>query len=527
MTSRLQLFINPVLFANAAGVKRAPVPASGSAGPTQSGGWARQVPGNGSAGKRRLFAAMDRRWVHLGYVLIDVILISLNGLLAFYVRFVPFSPWYVLRTGGLGLSADFPLRLYVGLLVLYAILILLLCQSQDLYRTRRGRSAAQESWAVVRAVTVATFFLAAFIFCSNVKVVSRGVVGFSALLNVAALVMWRIGKRQFVTRRVAQGIGARNALIVGAGQVGQQLAEYLEQNKQLGYRVAGFLDGNHSSDPRMLGRIEDLPRVARAQFVDEIFVTIPSERDVVKSVAAEGRRQRLNVKVIPELYDGLGWNAAIQHIGEFPVMELHWEPIPTLGLFAKRLVDIVISAASLIVLSPLLFVLGIAIKLDSHGPVFYRSKRIGRKGAPFTCYKFRTMVSNAEEMKEQLRPMNERNGPFFKIENDPRITRIGRWLRKYSLDEFPQLWNVLRGEMSLVGPRPHPLDDYERYTLEHLRRLDVRPGITGLWQVTARRDPSFDTNMALDLEYIEKWSPWLDAKILLKTVPEVLRAAGR
>jgi lipopolysaccharide/colanic/teichoic acid biosynthesis glycosyltransferase len=137
------------------------------------------------------------------------------------------------------------------------------------------------------------------------------------------------------------------------------------------------------------------------------------------------------------------------------------------------------------------------------------------------------MIAEADAQKDTLRKTNERNGPFFKMENDPRITRCGRWLRKFSIDELPQLLNVLRGEMSLVGPRPHPVDDFERYTLEHLRRLDVKPGVTGLWQVTARRDPSFDTNMVLDLEYIENWSSWLDFNILLRTIPAVLEGGGQ
>src|SRR6266571_4169485 len=305
MTGRLQLSISPVLFASAAGVKRAPDPSLDQMGHPDGNGWARQVPGNGSTGNGRLFAALSQRWVHLSYVLIDVFLVTVNGLLAFSLRFVPMSLWHLIQTTGRGLGTDFPRKPYVGFLLLYTILIVLIGQSQDLYRTPRGRSRAQESWAVFRTVTFATIVLTAFIFCSNVKIVSREVVGMSVLLNLATLVTWRIFKRQFVTRRVEQGIGARNALIVGAGEIGQGLARYLEQNKQLGYRVRGFLDTNHNGDPRILGKIEDLPQIARAQFVDEIFVTIPSERDVVKGVVAEGRRLRLNVRVVPELYNGL------------------------------------------------------------------------------------------------------------------------------------------------------------------------------------------------------------------------------
>jgi lipopolysaccharide/colanic/teichoic acid biosynthesis glycosyltransferase len=159
--------------------------------------------------------------------------------------------------------------------------------------------------------------------------------------------------------------------------------------------------------------------------------------------------------------------------------------------------------------------------------VFYRSRRVGRKAREFTCYKFRTMVADAEARKDDVRHLNERHGPFFKISNDPRLTRFGKFLRRYSLDELPQLWNVLQGQMSLVGPRPHPVDDYRQYTLDCLRRLDVTPGLTGLWQVSARRDPSFERNLALDLEYIETWNLWLDLKILLRTAGVVAKGEGQ
>jgi lipopolysaccharide/colanic/teichoic acid biosynthesis glycosyltransferase len=168
----------------------------------------------------------------------------------------------------------------------------------------------------------------------------------------------------------------------------------------------------------------------------------------------------------------------------------------------------------------------ILIKIDSPGPVLYTAWRIGRKGRKFRCFKFRTMLVDADARKGQLRAVNERHGATFKIANDPRITRVGRFLRKYSVDELPQLFNVLRGDMSMVGPRPHPLDDYGQYELGDLRRLDVLPGITGLWQINARRDPSFQTNVLLDLEYIETWNIWLDIKILLRTVGEVCRGSG-
>ncbi len=165
-----------------------------------------------------------------------------------------------------------------------------------------------------------------------------------------------------------------------------------------------------------------------------------------------------------------------------------------------------------------------AIKLDSKGPVFYRAQRIGRKGRTFTCYKFRTMCADADKLKDDLKHRNERDGILFKIANDPRVTRVGRFLRKYSLDELPQFYNVLRGDMSLVGPRPPMASEVEQYDLAHLRRLDVLPGMTGLWQVEARQDPSFDSYISLDTAYVENWSLWLDMKILARTVGVVFVA---
>jgi exopolysaccharide biosynthesis polyprenyl glycosylphosphotransferase len=251
------------------------------------------------------------------------------------------------------------------------------------------------------------------------------------------------------------------------------------------------------------------------------------ESEAAARAAIEARRQRLNVKLVPHFYGGIGWRAPLEYLGDIPAFSLHREPIPSVALLVKRIIDVIFAATGLLTLAPVFAVIALLIKLDSPGPVFYRSYRIGKKGRRFRFYKFRTMVVNAEELKAKLRAMNERRGPFFKMANDPRMTRVGRYLRRYSFDELPQFWNVLKGDMSLVGPRPHPLDDYQQYSLENLRRLDVMPGITGLWQVRARHVSSWDTNMALDLEYIEHWTPWLDIKIIAKTIPIVLKGLGQ
>lgn len=461
------------------------------------------------------------------YGLIDVTLVCCSGILIFWLRFGLANP----RGGAIlfpgELLHQFSGHGYSGFLLLYAALIVLACMSQDLYRTAREKGALAESLSVARAVGVATALLVLSIFASGNKDISRLVVASSGALNLAMLAGWRYAKRQMVLRRAQRGVGVSRVLVVGAGKVGQAFASWLEENCQLGYAVCGFLDPNPNGDRRVLGSIHDLRTVALAHFVDELFVTLPAERELVKEIFLEARRLRLNLHVLPDLYDGLGWRAPLHRIGGFLVMELHWQPIPAFGLGVKRAMDIFGALLGLILTAPILALVALWIRLDSPGSAFYAAPRVGRKGRRFRCYKLRTMVVEADGQKEALRGANERNGPFFKMENDPRITRCGRWLRKYSLDELPQLWNVIRGDMSLVGPRPHPVDDYERYTLEHLRRLDVKPGITGLWQVSARQDPSFNTNMALDLKYIENWNLWMDLKILARTLPAVFQGDGR
>ncbi len=254
--------------------------------------------------------------------------------------------------------------------------------------------------------------------------------------------------------------------------------------------------------------------------------SIPAEKKLVISLVEEARAAGIDVRVVPDLYDGLAWNAPVEYIGQFPTIPLHRKDFPIGRFLMKRVLDITLASMALIVLFPVMLGIAIAIRLGSEGPILYKAQRIGRKGRTFLCYKFRTMVPDADKLKAQLEHMNERDGVLFKIEKDPRVTPIGRVLRKYSMDELPQFFNVLRGEMSLVGPRPPMASEVEQYDLAHLRRLDVLPGITGLWQVEARQDPSFDSYISLDTAYVENWSLWLDLKILTRTVGVVFSGTG-
>jgi exopolysaccharide biosynthesis polyprenyl glycosylphosphotransferase len=463
--------------------------------------------GRASSGRERIGVVRQ-----IAYVTIDVTLVCLGGALIFWFNF--------------GLRHLTPAAVYPGFLLLYAALIVLACKGQHLYRTPKEQSAVEESFTVVKAVGLATALLVLFIFSSGNKEISRVFVSYAGALNVFSLAGWRYAKRRYVLGRALRGEGASRILIIGAGRSGRAFAAWLEANRQLGYFVCGFLDKNPNGNARVLGSVQELRRMALEHFVDQLFVVLPADRELVKEVFLEARRLRLDLNVVPDLYDGLGWHVPVHAIGGFPVLELHGQPIPAFGLAVKRTVDTILASIGFVLAAPLLVLAALWIWLDSPGPVLYAAMRVGRKGKKFRCYKLRTMVAGAEAKKDGLRAANQRNGPFFKIENDPRITRCGAWLRKFSIDELPQLVNVILGDMSLVGPRPHPLDDFEHYRIEDLRRLDVKPGVTGLWQVKARRDPSFETNMALDLQYIENWSLALDLKILLKTVPAVLRAEG-
>ncbi|MFZ0540907.1 MAG: sugar transferase [Candidatus Sulfotelmatobacter sp.] len=319
--------------------------------------------------------------------------------------------------------------------------------------------------------------------------------------------------------------GTRNVLIVGAGGLGQRIANYLEKHPEMGRSVCGFLDDRKLAGKRVMGRTTDLAELARTAFVDEVILAAPHDRELTLRVLRTAQQLRLDVKMAPDLF-GCEPMRETERIGDMPLISLHEEPLPVAGLLLKRVLDVVGAGLALILLGPALAALGILVRLDSPGSALYAALRAGRKGRAFRCYKFRTMVRDADGLKEKLREQNQRQGPIFKISDDPRITRVGRWLRRYSLDELPQLWNVLRGEMSLVGPRPHPLDDFSGYAIEHLPRLDVMPGMTGLWQVTARRDPSFQAGMKLDIEYIRRWSLGMDLRILLKTAAVVLRGSG-
>ena len=456
----------------------------------------------------------------------DLALIWLSAAAALMVRF---TPELANRFGLSPLHHRAHLAGHAGFLLLYSVLVVLFCHAYGLYGTRNLLSPADAGWAVCKAVGFAIGVQVLCICASGLRFVSRFVIGFAVAGSSVLLVGWRRVYRRHLERACADGSSCRNVLIVGCGAQALALAAHLDRNRQLGYQVRGLVACGSEEKGQFtesLGTLSDLPALARRHFIDEVFVSI-ADPQVVKQVVLEARELGLNVRVLPDLYDGLGWGAPLDYLGQFPVLTLYQRRPPAASPVLKRATDVAVSAAALAALSPLCLLAAVAVKLSSRGRVIYASERVGRKGRTFRCYKFRTMVANAEALQESLQHLNQRDRVLFKIANDPRLTRVGRFLRKYSLDELPQLWNVLKGEMSLVGPRPPLASEVRRYELEHLRRLDVLPGLTGLWQVQARTNPSFARYFSLDVDYVEHWSAWLDIKILFQTMGVVLKGTGQ
>jgi exopolysaccharide biosynthesis polyprenyl glycosylphosphotransferase len=343
--------------------------------------------------------------------------------------------------------------------------------------------------------------------------------------SLAALLLYR-EMRRLARLRWGSLSGCRNVLIIGGGPVFRSIARTLSNDPLHHTFVRGCLDDDLPLSATVLGRVADLDWLARAEFIDEVILALPGRPEEAREAADVAYRNHLDIRAVPDLPSGYWPEAGIDLIGDVPVVTLHREPVPSAALFLKRSLDIVGAALALLLAAPVMAAVALLIRRDSPGPIIYAAERTGMKGRLFRCYKFRTMVADADTLKADLQSRNQRQGPIFKIVDDPRITRVGRFLRRYSLDELPQLWNVLCGEMSLVGPRPHPVEEVNHYELHHYRRLDMKPGITGLWQITARHSPSFELNMHLDLTYIETWTLRLDLRILLGTLHVLFRPEG-
>jgi exopolysaccharide biosynthesis polyprenyl glycosylphosphotransferase len=413
-------------------------------------------------------------------------------------------------------------------LALYAITWVLILTTNGLYRPRAHWSIRMEALDIFRATGVMALLTLSVLFLFRLPDVSRLLLltlfPLQALITLAS----RLSLRLALERYRRQGRNVRFVLVLGAGTKAQEFARKLEDHRELGLRIAGFLhDKPFASLPapwRRLGGLIDLETILHTRIIDEVAICLPfSQWNKIDAITHLCEEEGKIVRIPMDVLDRAISVGRVEDLDGTPVFSLVSGPDRALGLAAKRLIDIGAAAIGLIVLSPLLALMAVLVRVGSPGPILFRQKRIGLHGRPFDVVKFRSMTADAEERLPELRSRNEIAGQAFKLSADPRVTRLGRFLRRTSLDELPQLWNVLRGEMSLVGPRPPLPNEVADYDLWHRRRLSMKPGMTGLWQVRDRRARRFDQWVAADLEYIDRWSLWLDLTILARTIPAAVQ----
>jgi exopolysaccharide biosynthesis polyprenyl glycosylphosphotransferase len=414
-----------------------------------------------------------------------------------------------------------------GLLVLYASGWVVALALNGLYRPRARWSIRREAMDVLRATIALALATLSVLFVFKAIDVSRLFLLYLFPIQAALTVVTRVVLRLVMERRRRQGKNLRYVLVLGAGPRGQDFARKLEDHRELGLRVVGFLDDSATFELpnqwELLGPLGSLENALHSRVVDEVAICLPfSQWNMIDSIAHLCEEEGKIVRIPMDVLEHAVTVGRMEELDGTPVYSLVSGPDRAIGLAVKRGLDLAFSIAGLLLLSPFLLVIASAIKADDGGAVLFRQRRVGLHGRPFDVVKFRSMTPDAEARLEDLVHLNEIEGRAFKMTNDPRITRVGRFLRRTSLDELPQLLNVLRGEMSLVGPRPPLPSEVQGYDMWHRRRLSMKPGITGLWQVRDRRAANFDTWVQADLEYIDRWSLWLDVKILFQTIPAAL-----
>jgi exopolysaccharide biosynthesis polyprenyl glycosylphosphotransferase len=433
----------------------------------------------------------------------------------------------------------YPLSDYLPLLTAFILPVwALVFYSSGLYGRRAARTLHTEMSRLFRALVVCALSLAVAVVVFRLAFVSRPLLGLFLLLNAIGVVVGR----GLVRAVILDGAVRRRVLVAGGLHEVRAAAASVETHADWGLELIGVVsDGTWGAADvaegegprhRFLGTYEDIPALTARDHhvIDEVLIAPSGRRlndlqgleSVFLALDEQGIVTRLVVNFLPRSLSGLTFD----ELGGLPLLTFSTAPHDELVLFVRRSVELVLATALLVILSPVLLAIAIAIKLDSSGPVLFRQLRCGLHGRPFTFLKFRSMRVDAEALKKDLAPYNEMDGPAFKMTNDPRVTPLGGFLRRTSLDELPQLWNIIRGDMSIVGPRPAVLEEVRQYEPWQRRRLSMKPGLTCLWQVNGRNELTFEEWMRLDLEYIDNWSLWLDVKIAFKTIPAVLFGRG-
>jgi len=404
------------------------------------------------------------------------------------------------------------------------------------YRSRRLSSRRSELLDIVKVTSLGTAIVLAASVAFRIQIATPAFLATFWLASSGLLVGSRLTLRYFLYMVRLRGRNLRNLLIVGTNVRTFAFARRIDARPDLGYRLIGFVDEARADREdeylARCGRVCDFdgfPAFLRSNVVDEVVVSLP-----VKSLYAQAARivavceeQGIIVRFISNIFDNRLGHMQVDEFADYPVVTVSTGAMFGVAAGVKRALDACVSGLALLLLAPLAGIIILAVRLTSPGPAHFAQERLGRNKHTFRLYKFRTMVDGAEARRADLEPLNEADGPVFKMRHDPRVTPIGKWLRRTSLDELPQLYNVLKGDMSLVGPRPLPVRDYAGFNEDwHRRRFSVRPGMTCLWQVHGRSDTSFERWMALDMEYIDTWSLRLDARILASTMSAVIRQSG-
>ncbi len=422
--------------------------------------------------------------------------------------------------------------LFLGLFYSWHIIF----SSFGLYGSMRLGNRTEEAIIVLKATSVSAVLLGFVATFFRIKMIMPAFIFVFWIVATSTVVVFRLALRELLRRARMHGRNLRHLVIVGTNSRAIEFARAVEGRPELGYQLAGFVDqewaGNREFENHGAPIVSDLDHFSdylRERVIDEVAIALPMKScySHAARIVALCQEQGVIVRVLADMFDvRSGWTNN-SHLGGVTVATFSPHSLEGWPMVGKRLLDIMVSAVLLLLLAPLFVVVAFLIKLDRSGPVFFVQDRVGLNKRRFRMFKFRTMVSDAEKKQSALEALNEADGPVFKIKNDPRITRVGKYLRKTSIDELPQLMNVLIGDMSLVGPRPLPLRDYQGFDQDSVRRrFSVRPGITCLWQVTGRSSLTFKEWMELDLHYIDHWSLWLDVKLLAKTIPAVLKGVG-
>jgi len=390
---------------------------------------------------------------------------------------------------------------------------------------------ATVTFSVLKAVLIASLILASAIYAVKDSLFSRLFFAFFISIDFILLTAEKM-ILQWVYQRPRSKYNDRKILLVSDQEGVTKFSELLSQEEEVDFNIIGYLTvGDNQSEidgVKCLGDIKDLNGIILTTAVDEVIFVLPKAYiPEIESYIIDCEKMGITVRMLLDLYDLKLAKTQISYLGNLPMLTFRTVNLDENQKFLKRIIDIIGAIVGLFLTGIIFIIFGLAIKLESPGPIIYSQIRVGQNGRKFRCYKFRTMYEDADERKKELEHLNIMKGAIFKVENDPRITKVGRFMRKLSLDEFPQFYNVLKGEMSLVGTRPPTLDEVDQYEQHHRRRLSIKPGITGLWQVSGRNSiEDFDEIVALDVKYIDNWSLWLDIKILFKTVFAIFQSTG-